>query len=348
MKAAVFYEHGPIENLQYADVPTPVPGPGEVLVRVHAAAINHLDLFVRAGMPGINLEFPHWGGSDAAGEVMALGAGVTGWQEGEHVVVNPSLWCGTCEYCIAGEESLCVRYRIIGEHVRGGAAEYLVVSAANLFRIPKDYPWEQAAAAPLVFMTAWRSLITQGQLRAGQSILILGAGGGVASAAIQIAKLAGATVYAASRDERKRQHARELRADHVLDSSGDFGKEIWRLTGKRGVDMVLENVGAATWDRSLRSVAKGGRVVVFGATSGPHVQLDLRQIFWKQYAIIGATMSNQREFNTVMRLVFWERRLHPVVDRVLPLSEMQTAQRMLEAGEQFGKIVLVPAYAAHE
>jgi NADPH:quinone reductase-like Zn-dependent oxidoreductase len=348
MKAAVFYEHGPIENLQYADVPTPVPGSGEVLVRVHAAAINHLDLFVRAGMPGINLEFPHWGGSDAAGEVMALGAGVTGWQEGEHVVVNPSLWCGTCEYCIAGEESLCVRYRIIGEHVRGGAAEYLVVSAANLFRIPKDYPWEQAAAAPLVFMTAWRSLITQGQLRAGQSILILGAGGGVASAAIQIAKLAGATVYAASRDERKRQHARELGADHVLDSSGDFGKEIWRLTGKRGVDMVLENVGAATWDRSLRSVAKGGRVVVFGATSGPHVQLDLRQIFWKQYAIIGATMSNQREFHTVMRLVFWERRLHPVVDRILPLSEMQTAQRVLEAGEQFGKIVLVPAYEAHE
>jgi NADPH:quinone reductase-like Zn-dependent oxidoreductase len=342
MKAAVFYEHGPIENLQYADVSTPVPGPGEVLVRVRAMAINHLDLSVREGLPGINLEFPHWGGSDIAGEVAALGAGVTGWQAGEHVVINPSLWCDACEYCTAGEESLCVRYRIVGEHVRGGAAEYLAVSAANLFRIPEDYPWEQAAAVPLVFMTAWRSLITQGQLRAGQSILILGAGGGVASAAIQIAKLAGATVYAASRDERKRQHARELGADHVLDTSGDFSKEIWRLTGKRGVDVVLESVGAATWDHSLRSVAKGGRVVVFGATSGPHVQLDLRQIFWKQYVIIGATMSNQREFNTVMRLVFCQRRLHPVVDRVLPLSEMQTAQRVLEAGEQFGKIVLVP------
>lgn len=342
MKAAVFFEHGPIETLQYADVPTPEPGPGEVLVRVRATAINHLDLFVRQGIPGINLEFPHYGGSDIAGEVAALGAGVTGWQEGEHVVINPSLWCSTCEYCIAGEESLCVRYRIIGEHVRGGAAEYVVVSATNLFRIPNDYPWEQAAAVPLVFMTAWRSVITQGELRAGQSILVLGAGGGVASAAIQIAKLAGATVYAASRDAGKRQHARELGTDHVLNSSGDFGKEIWGLTNKRGVDVVLENVGAATWDRSLRAVAKGGRVVVFGATSGPQVGLDLRQLFWKQYAVIGATMANNREFNTVMRLVFWERRLSPVVDRVLPLSQIQEAHRALEAGEQFGKIVLVP------
>lgn len=342
MKAAVFYEHGPIENLQYADVPTPAPKPGEVLVRVRAVALNHLDLFVREGLPGINLPFPHWGGSDIAGEVAALGEGVEGWQEGEHVVINPTLWCGTCEYCIAGEESLCVRFRILGEHVRGGAAEYIVVAATHLFRIPNDYPWEQAAAVPLVFMTAWRSVLTQGQLRAGQSILILGAGGGVASAAIQIAKLAGATVYAASRDEAKRQHARELGADHVLDSSGDFAKEIGSLTNRRGVDVVLENVGAATWERSLRAVAKGGRVVVFGATSGPQVQIDLRQLFWRQYAVIGATMSNRREFDAVMRLVFWERRLSPVVDRVLPLSEMQTAQRALEAGEQFGKIVLVP------
>lgn len=342
MKAALFHQHGPIENLEYADVRTPEPGAGEVLLRVHATAINHLDLFVREGIPGINLEFPHWGGSDVAGEVAAFGAGVTGWSEGDRVVINPSLWCGACEFCVAGEESLCVKFRIIGEHVRGGAAEYIVVPAVNLFRIPDDFPWEQAAAAPLVFLTAWRSVITQGQLRAGQSILILGAGGGVASAAIQIAKLAGATIYAASRDEQKRQRARELGADVVLDSNGDFGREIWKLTNKRGVDVVLENVGSATWDRSLRSVAKGGRIVVFGATSGPHVQIDLRQIFWKQYAIIGATMSNRHEFNTVMRLVFWERRLHPIVDRVLPLSEMQDAQRALQASEQFGKIVLVP------
>lgn len=342
MKAALFHHHGPIENLSYADVPTPEPGPREVLVRVRATALNHLDLFVREGIPGINLEFPHWGSSDIAGEVAALGAGVTGWSEGEHVVVNPSLWCGRCEFCVAGEESLCVKFRIIGEHVRGGAAEYIAVPATNLFRIPEDYPFEHAAAAPLVFLTAWRSVITQGQLGAGQSILILGAGGGVASAAIQVAKLAGATVYAASRDEAKRQRTRELGADEVLDSNEDVGKQIWSMTGKRGVDVVLENVGSATWDRSLRSVVKGGRVVVFGATSGPHVQLDLRQIFWKQYAIIGATMANRREFNTVMRLVFWERRLQPIVDRVLPLAQIQDAHRALAASEQFGKIVMVP------
>lgn len=342
MKAALFHAHGPIENITYADVPTPTPGPGEVLVRVRAVALNHLDLFVREGIPGINLEFPHWGGSDIAGEVAELGAVVDGWQGGEHVVINPSLWCGVCPYCIAGEESLCVRYRIIGEHVRGGAAEYVAVPAATLFRIPDDYAWTQAAAAPLAYLTAWRSVLTQGALRAGQSILILGAGGGVATAAIQIAKLAGTTVYAASRDERKRQQARELGADHVLDSSGDWSKQIWTLTGKRGVDVVLENVGAATWERALRSVSKGGRVVVFGATSGPQVQLDLRQLFWKQYAIIGATMGNRREFDTVMRLVFWERRLQPIVDRVLPLGEIQAAQRALASGEQFGKIVLVP------
>lgn len=342
MKAAVFHQHGPIENLQYADVPPPVPGPNEVLVRVRAVALNHLDLFVREGIPGINLTFPHIGGSDIAGEVEALGTAVTGWREGERVAINPALWCGVCEYCVAGEESLCVKFQIIGEHVPGGAAEYIAVGSDHLFRIPDDYPFEQAAAAPLVFMTAWRAVITQGALRAGQSILILGAGGGVATAAIQIAKAAGATVYAASRAAAKREQAQQLGADVVLDSSADFGRDIWKATNKRGVDVVLENVGAATWDRALRCVAKGGRVVTYGATSGPHVQLDLRHLYWRQYSIIGATMASRREFNTVMRLVFWERRFQPIVDRVLPLREIQQAHRALESGAQFGKIVLLP------
>ncbi len=342
MKAAFFHQHGPIENLEYGDLPTPMPGPNEVLVRVRAVALNRLDLFTRAGIPGLNLRFPHIGGSDIAGEIAAVGVGVAGWREGERVVVNPALWCGACEFCIAGEESLCVKFRIIGEHVPGGAAEYLVVSTMHLFRIPDDYPFEEAAAAPLVYMTAWRALMTQAQLRAGQSILILGAGGGVATAAIQIARLAGAKVYAASRDEAKRQRARELGADEVLDSAADFGKQVRALTNKRGVDVVLENVGAATWDRALRAVAKGGHVVVYGATSGPQVQLDLRPLFWNQYRIVGATMANRREFNTVMRLVFWERKLQPVVDRVLPLAHIQEGHRALESGQQFGKIVLTP------
>lgn len=342
MKAAIFRAHGPVENLEYVDIPAPTPGPNDVLVRVRAVALNHLDLFVREGIPGLSLELPHIGGCDIAGEIEAVGVAVEGWREGERVVINPSLSCGVCEFCIMGEESLCSRYQIIGEHVGGGAAEYIAVPSTSLFRIPDDYPFEQAAAVPLVFMTAWRSLISQGQLRAGQSTLILGAGGGVASAAIQIARFAGAKVYAASREETKRQQALDLGAHEVLDSNEDFSRELWRRTNKRGVDVVLENVGAATWDRALRSVVKGGRVVVYGATSGPIVQLDLRQIFWKQYAIIGATMANRREFNTVMRLVFWERQLQPVVDRVLPLAEIREAHRVLERGKQFGKIVLTP------
>jgi NADPH:quinone reductase-like Zn-dependent oxidoreductase len=342
MKAAIFRQHGPIENLEYVDLPAPTPGPNEVLVRVRAVALNHLDLFVREGLPGLKLDLPHIGGSDIAGIIEAVGVAVEGWREGERVVVNPSLSCGVCEFCIAGEESLCIKYRILGEHTAGGLAEYVAVPSANLFRIPDDYPFEQAAAAPLVFMTAWRSMIGQGRLRAGQSLLVIGAGGGVATAAIQIGKLAGAQVFAASRDEAKRQRARELGADETFDSGTDFAKAIRALTNRRGVDVVLENVGAATWERSLRSVAKAGRVVVYGATSGPIVQLDLRHIFWNQYAIIGATMASRSEFNTVMRLVFWERKLEPIVDRVLPLTQIQEAHRALEGGEQFGKIVLTP------
>lgn len=342
MKAAIFHAHGPVEHLQIADLPRPEPGPGAVLVRVRAVALNHLDLFVREGIPGIRLALPHIGGSDIAGDVAALGTGVSGWSVGEHVVVNPGLWCGQCEWCRMGEESLCAHYRLIGEHVTGGLAEYFVAPAINLVRIPNDYPFEQAAAAPLVFMTAWRALMSQGQLRAGQSVLIMGAGGGVATAAIQIARLAGARVYTASRSEVKRQAARDLGADEVLDSTGDFAREIWARTGKRGVDLVLDSVGAATWERSLRCVTKGGRLVVYGATSGPRVQIDLRPLFWKQYMIVGSTMANRAETAAVLRLVFDEQRLRPIVARVLPLDEIQTAHRLLAAGEQFGKIVLIP------
>lgn len=342
MKAAYFTAHGPIENLIYGEVPTPEPAPHEVLVRVRATALNHLDLFVREGLPGLTLPMPHWGGCDIAGEIAAVGAEVTGWEQGQHVVINPDLWCGTCEYCHAGEESLCVQFRVFGEHTRGGCAEFVTVPAPNLFAIPPDYPWAEAAAVPLVFLTAWRALVGQAKLQAGQTVLILGAGGGVASAAIQISKLMGATVYAASRSEAKRAQAMALGADHTLDTNEDFSKALWSATNKRGVDVVLENVGAPTWSRSIRSLAKGGRLVTFGATAGPIVEIDLRHLFWRQYHLIGCTMANLREANAVLNEVFWQRRLHPVVDRTLPLSEIQAAHRLLEAGEQFGKIVLIP------
>lgn len=343
MKAGFFRQHGAAEVMEYGELPEPVAGPDEVLVRVRAVALNHLDLFVREGIPGLKLQFPHIGGCDIAGEVAALGEGVAGWQEGEHVVVNPNMWCGRCEYCIAGEESLCDSYGVIGEHMTGGTAEYITVSARNLYRIPADFPFEEAAAVPLVWMTAWRALMGQAKLRAGQSVLILGAGGGVASAAIQIARYAGATIYAASRSDEKLEQARALGADYVVRSDGEFSRDIWRMTNKRGVDVVLENVGAATWEQSMRVIAKGGTLVTYGATTGPIVQIDLRKLFWRQYALVGATMANNREFNTVMRLMFAEKRFKPLVDRVFPLSEIRAAHEYLAAGEQFGKVVLVPA-----
>lgn len=340
MKAAIFHEYGGPEVLRLEDVPRPEPGPGEVLVEVKAAAMNHLDLWVRRGLP-IETTMPHIGGSDIAGVVAALGQGVTGVEVGERVVVNPSLWCGRCEWCRRGEEPLCVEYRIIGEHTQGGFAEYVTVPAANLYRISDDFPFEMAAAAPLVFLTAWRGLISRARLRAGEDVLVTGASGGVSTAAIQIAKLAGARVFAVTTTENV-ERVRELGADVVYDRTAvDFSKEIWRDTGKRGVDVILDSVGSATWSRNLRALTRGGRLVVYGATTGPMAETDLRVVFWKQVEIIGTTMSNRREFEEVMRLVF-RGRLRPVVDVVWPLERIVEAHERLERGEQFGKIVLVP------
>ena len=339
MKAGFFRQHGGTDVMEYGDLPEPIAGPDEVLVRVRAAALNHLDLFVREGLPGLKLPFPHIGGCDMAGEIAATGEAVMGWREGEHVIINPNMWCGVCEFCVAGEESLCDSYGVIGEHATGGTAEYITVPAKNLRRIPADFSFEEAAAVPLVWMTAWRALIGQAKLRAGQSVLIVGAGGGVASAAIQIARYAGATVYAASRSDEKLEHAKALGADYTVRSDSDFGRELWRMTGKRGVDVVLENVGAATWEQSVRVLAKGGVLATYGATTGPLVQIDLRKLFWRQFSIIGSTMANNREFETIMRLVFDEKRFKPVVDRVFPLSEIRAAHEYLASAEHFGKVV---------
>lgn len=339
MRAAIFREHGGPEVLETTDVERPAPGVGEVLVRVRAASLNHLDLWVRRGLP-IETPMPHIGGSDIAGEVAELGEGVEGIEIGARVVVDPSIGCGRCEWCRAGETPLCPDYRIIGEHTQGGFAEYAVVPAANLLPIPDGFSYEEAAAAPLVFLTAWRGLITRGRLRAGEDLLVTGASGGVGSAAVQIGKYAGARVFAVTTTENI-ERVRALGADVVYDRSQvDFSREIWRDTGKRGVDLTIDSVGTKTWEANLRALARGGRLVVYGATTGPIAETDLRLVFWKQIELIGTTMSSRREFETVMKLVF-RGELESVIDRVYPLEEIRAAHERLEAGEQFGKVVVV-------
>jgi NADPH:quinone reductase-like Zn-dependent oxidoreductase len=340
MKAAIFHEHGDASVLRIEDVPTPVTQAGQVLLRVRAAALNHLDIWVRKGLP-IDITMPHIGGSDVAGVVESVGPGVTGVQPGARVVVNPSLFCGQCEWCRAGEEPLCVHYRILGEHTNGGFAEYLAVPATNLFPIPASVPFEQAAAAPLPYLTAWRALVTRGRVRKGSTVLITGASGGVATAAIQIAKHLDATVYALTTAE-KMERVRALGADVVYDRrAADFSKEIWKDTDKRGVDVVLDSVGEAIWQQCVRSLARGGRLVSYGGTTGPRAELDIRVLFWKQIEVLGSTMSNRGEFEEVMRLVF-SGALQPVVDTVMKLDDIRAAHERLERGQQFGKIVVVP------
>ena len=340
MRAMVFYRHGGPDVLELADVPKPQVGPDDVLVRVRAVALNHLDIFVREGLPGLNLTMPFILGSDIAGDIAELGQNVRGLAVGQRVAVNPGLSDNTCEFCLAGEHSLCPNFKILGEHVPGGYAEYARVPALNVLPLPGHVSYEDAAAAALVFLTAWRALITQARLRPGETVLILGAGGGVATAAIQVAKLAGAYVYAVSGYEDKLERARALGADEGINyRTMDFSREAFQRTGKRGVDVVLENVGEATWKGSLRAVRKGGRIVTYGATSGPIGETDIRLVFWKQLHIIGATMASQSEFREVMRLVF-AGKLRPVIDRVLPLEQARQAQEALASQEQFGKIVL--------
>ena len=311
-------------------------------MRVRAVALNHLDLFVRGGLPNLKLPLPHILGSDVAGEVAATGDWVTDLEVGERVVVDPGRSCGNCEFCLSGEESLCKDYKILGEHVPGGYATHVAVPGKSVIRLPPEFPYEQAAAAPLAFMTAWRMLIVRAKVRPGEDVLVLGAGSGVSTAAIQIAKLAGCTVYATSSSEAKLQKARELGADVTINHKEvEFDKAIWELTGKRGVDVAIDHVGKDTIMKSMRALRRGGKLLVCGATTGGFAEIDLRYVFWRHLSILGSTMSSHREFEEVMRLIFMGK-LRPVVDRVLPLEEARAAHELLERGEQFGKVVLTP------
>lgn len=340
MRAATIRGYGTLDEIRIEDVPRPALGPQDVRVALHAAALNQLDLFVVRGLPGITHDFPHVLGADGAGTVLELGSEVSGWREGDRVVLNPGVSCYVCEFCAAGEHSLCVRFRLLGEHVPGTLAEEIVVPAVNLAALPAGRTWAEGAAFSLATLTAWRMLVTRARVRNGEWVLIWGIGGGVALAALQIAKLFGAVVVVTSSSDDKLARAAALGADHAFNhTTMSVAREVRRLTAKRGVDIVVDNVGEATWTDSLRALAKGGRLVTCGATSGPSVVTDVRRVFWNHYTIMGSTMGNAAEFATIAER-FSAGELTPTVDAIVPFEQARDAFARLQRGEQFGKVVV--------
>ncbi|MFB6188746.1 MAG: zinc-binding dehydrogenase [Halapricum sp.] len=342
MQAVQLTAHGGREALSYDEVPDPEPADDEVLVDVKAGALNHLDVWTRRGLPGLDLSMPHVPGSDAAGVVTAVGEDVSRFEPGDRVAVWAGVNCGTCEFCRRGEPTLCVDYHVLGEHTSGVHAERIAVPEDNLLSVPEGVDWEHAAAAPLVFGTAWRMLLERGDLTEGESILVLGASGGVGHAAVQIAAHAGAEVFAAASTPEKREYAAEIGADHTIDSSADeFAETIRAETGNRGVNVVVDHVGAATWDDSLRSLARGGRVLTCGATTGGRPQTNVNRIFWNQLQVIGSTMAAPGVAERACSLV-WDGPFEVRIRDVLPMSEIACGHELLEAREGFGKVVVVP------
>jgi NADPH:quinone reductase-like Zn-dependent oxidoreductase len=334
--------HGGLDRLEYrTDLPSPaLTAPTETKVRVHAGALNHLDLFVVGGLPNVRIVPPWIVGCDAAGVVEEIGPAVDTVAVGDHVIVNPGVSDRTCEYCLAGEQSECVRFGVLGEHLPGTFAEELVVPAFNVRTIPRDIPFEVAAAFPLVTLTAWRLLVTKAQVRAGETVLIWGIGGGVALAALMIAKARGARVWVTSGSDAKIERALALGADAGFNHrTTDVAREARARTNKRGVDVVVDSVGQATWAQSLGALGRGGRLVTCGGTSGPIVETDIRRLFWYQWTLMGSTMGNDREFDCIAQELA-QGRLLPPIDKVYPLAEGRAAYERLAAGEQFGKIVL--------
>ena len=340
MKAILFEKHGGPDVLRYTDVAEPEVRAGEALVNVKACALNHLDLWVRGGLPGVPIPLPHIPGSDVAGVVEKVGAGVTSLKPGQKVLLAPGVTCGKCAACLAGNDNHCPQFSNLGYLVDGGCAEFVRCPEVNCFPYPEDLSFEEAAAVPLVFQTAWHMLIGRAQLQPGEEVLILGAGSGVGSAAIQIAKMFGCRVIATGGNAAKLAKARELGADEVINHHTQKIKdEVRRLTAKRGADVVFEHVGTATWEESVGSLARGGRLVTCGATTGFDAKVDLRFLFTRQLSILGSYMGTKAEFATVLKLVA-AGKLKPVVDRTFPLQECRLAHEYLAAGEQFGKVVV--------
>ncbi len=343
MQAIRFHQHGGPEVLRYESAPDPVPGAGEILLRVRACALNHLDLFVRDGIPGVPIPLPHIGGCDIAGQVAELGPGVeagrNGPAVGDAVILSPGIGCGRCPACDACRENECPRYTVLGYGVDGGYAELVKAPAENALPLPAGLDFAAAAAVPLVFLTAWHMLRTRAELQPGQQVLVWAASSGVGSAAVQIAKWMHCRVIATAGGERKMELAKRLGADEVLDHYRDpIAQRVKALTGG-GVDVVFEHVGQATWEQSVRSLANGGTLVTCGATTGPRAAIDLRHLFARQLRLVGSYMGPRSELRELLPFIA-RGDLHPVVDRTFPLAETAAAQRYLQAKEQFGKVVV--------
>jgi NADPH:quinone reductase-like Zn-dependent oxidoreductase len=340
MKALYLKSHGGPEAVEVGTLPDPHAGPGEVRVRVRAAALNHLDLWVRAGWPSLKLPFPHILGADMAGEVDEVGPGADAALRGQRVVVVPGLSCGACPQCLAGRDNYCRRAMLMGEHAGGGQAEFIVVPARNVLPLPSNVSFVDAAALPVTFQTAWHMLTSRAPVGPLSWVLVHAGGSGVGSAGVQIAKLFGATVIATAGSDAKCDRAKKLGADHVVNyTRQDFLEEVRRLTARRGVDVVFEHTGQATWEKSIRSLAIGGNLVTCGATSGYKGDVDIRYLFARRIGILGSTMGTRAELESIVAMVA-QGRLKPIIDKVLPLAEGKTAQALLESRDVFGKIVL--------
>jgi NADPH:quinone reductase-like Zn-dependent oxidoreductase len=340
MKAVRIHQFGGPEVLTYEDVPDPVPPDDQVLVRVRACALNHLDVWVRKGLPGVKL--PHILGSDIAGEVVEAGDYVSGFKTGQRVLLAPMHFCGHCAQCVAGVQNQCRQFTALGNAVDGGNCELIAVPAANVIPIPDSLDFNHAASVPLVFLTAWHMLVGRAGIRLGQTVLVLGASSGVGIAAIQIAKLFHCRVITTAGDESKLEKGRQLGADYGINHyQQKISDEVKKITNKEGVDIVVEHVGAATWDESVRSLKSGGTLVTCGATTGPNVGLDLRHLFGRQLTLLGSYMGTMGELHEVLRHVF-AGKLKPVVDRAFPLSEIRAAHEYLEKSQMFGKVVVNP------
>jgi len=341
MKAVFIEKHGDLENIKIGELTKLDLNPNEVLVETKFAALNHIDLFIVKGWPGLDLKMPHILGSDASGVIKEIGSEVTTLQIGDEVTINPGVSCGKCKLCLSGKQNYCEEFSILGENQWGTFAEFVKVPEINALKIPKNFPLDKAAMS-LTYLTAWRMLVSRAKIKHNETVLIHGAGGGVATAAILIAKLFNCKVITSTSSQEKLERAKKLGADYVINykENPDYEKYVYKeLTNRKGIDIVIDSVGQKTFQKSIRLLKKGGRLITCGATTGPKSDIDIRYIFWKQLEIKGSTMSNQKEFRDVMSVIFNDQ-ISPVIDKIYNIDDIIEAEKSMENGEQFGKILL--------